>query len=351
MRSGHGHRFSTQCACTHPLPASAISDVSDIIWRVTSLREAPLENSRVGVSLSIRSRLWLYLLWAIAGLLLSAIAVLAMGRTDWFVARCGYPALIALGYGEKLRAADCEILIYGDSSAMTGLDPRVIERRTGLKSCNIAEGTTVQDVIGTETPLDDYLAHNKPPRVLLTTWTPTIFTPYAPPMRKYSIEGMWYAFRFGDFKQLFSPKFFEWTLDFMTWEYRSMRKGLPAKPLTARAERAEHLGQISFDRPPETRCTKGYSDDLVHREDASVELFRRKYSSQHTKVLVDITPVPDCDPLFALYLQRKVGLYDNTLERYRIYDFNDSDVHLSPAGTELYSEQAATQVKAVLAAR
>ena len=38
----------------------------------------------------------------------------------------------------RWRNRDCDVLIFGDSTAMTGINPDVIERNTGFKTCNIA---------------------------------------------------------------------------------------------------------------------------------------------------------------------------------------------------------------------
>ena len=45
-------------------------------------------------------------------------------------------------------------------------DPDLVQRITGLKTCNLAEGVTILWVVGSRFPLDAYLENNKRPRYL-----------------------------------------------------------------------------------------------------------------------------------------------------------------------------------------
>ena len=65
-----------------------------------------------------------------------------------------------------MRDRDCDVLIFGDSTAMTGINPDVVERNTGFKTCNIAVTNSVLAVTHNLT-LNRYLANNAKPRVLL----------------------------------------------------------------------------------------------------------------------------------------------------------------------------------------
>ncbi len=298
---------------------------------------------------------WAYFFALLAGFLLPLAALLAIGRTDWFLQHTKYGGLAVVGYGGSLRGVNCEILIYGDSSALTGLDPRVVQRRTGLKTCNISEGTTIQEVVGTDLPLQRYLAHNAPPRVLLTSWTPTILFPHQAPLRAFAVEGVWYAWRYNCWRQMLTLKGMDWTMQYINWEWNNLLlayshggAGRGTSRHDFRAERAQHLGQYTYPEPPQQHCTKAYYAVDAVRDAAGVAEFRKRYNTPTTRALVDVTPVPTCAPLFALYQATLGGLTDNALERYPIQDFNDGDVHLSPAGTERYSEEAAAQVIALL---
>src|SRR5450755_922092 len=46
------------------------------------------------------------------------------------------------------RNVNCEVVVYGDSTAITGIDPEVIQKMTQLKSCNIAQSKGALVVLG-----------------------------------------------------------------------------------------------------------------------------------------------------------------------------------------------------------
>lgn len=61
---------------------------------------------------------------------------------------------------------NCDVVIAGESSGMMGVDPYVIEARTGWKACNLALPYDDIALAGTRV-LDGYLANNKPPRFIV----------------------------------------------------------------------------------------------------------------------------------------------------------------------------------------
>ena len=85
------------------------------------------------------------------------------------------------GYSLRMKHQDCDVVLYGDSTALTGLDPDIVQRITGLKSCNIAEAGWIEDVVGTDFPLQAYLKDNKRPRFIVTDITPSLFARSRPP--------------------------------------------------------------------------------------------------------------------------------------------------------------------------
>ena len=70
----------------------------------------------------------------------------------------------------------CDVLVFGDSTAMTGIDPAQVQAATGLRTCNIAVTNAVLAVVG-NLPLDHFLAHNARPRLLLLQFSPEDLEP------------------------------------------------------------------------------------------------------------------------------------------------------------------------------
>jgi len=310
----------------------------------------------------MRARSHLYL----AGFCLVQILVLAstfvIPRTNWYLQHDGYPALRGAGYSHWAGRLDCQVLIYGDSTSLTGMDPAVIQKITGLKTCNVAEYASVFAVVGTDAPLRAYLDQNAPPRFLLSLWSASGLTPDIPPLRAYTPEGGVYAMQYGEqrafvrYLLLHPPKLFHYCI----WTLQSLADGLGDElssrrfPWDARAEREAHRGQWLLPLPEQTRCVKtgpALRLDQVGRAQASVETFRRKYTTPGTTVIVDVSPVPVCDANYQVYADKQAGLYDNTLERLPIADFSDADVHLSAAGSQHVSEEAGKQIAALMRAQ
>ena len=106
--------------------------------RMEGMVEAEVENTVIAIKGS-RTRLLLYLAPLVFCPLLILVFAIVVEPTQWFAEHSGDPFLVTLGYGSQLRNADCKITIYGDSTAMIGINPGIIQKRTGLSTCNIAE--------------------------------------------------------------------------------------------------------------------------------------------------------------------------------------------------------------------
>ena len=90
---------------------------------LTEPHEEPLASPR---------RLRIYVAALVIAPVLYLISCIYIMRTDTFLRRTHDHYLANLGYGMKLHNMDCQVLIYGDSSAMVGVDPTVIQQQTGL---------------------------------------------------------------------------------------------------------------------------------------------------------------------------------------------------------------------------
>src|SRR3954470_19452921 len=79
-----------------------------------------------------------YALFVAAIVLLPSLMLLLavpIARTDWFVRRSQDLYFANLGDGLTLERGNCDVVIYGDSSALTGVVPAVIQEQTGLNTC------------------------------------------------------------------------------------------------------------------------------------------------------------------------------------------------------------------------
>ncbi len=302
-----------------------------------------------------RFRRYLLAFFAIQpGVLLLAFCV---AGTQWFLWHDEYPGLRNAGYSQRVGRAGCEVLIYGDSSSLTGLDPSIIGGLTHLKTCNVSEGVTIQTVVGSDVPLQAYLRQNPAPRFLLGMWTSSLFRPEIPAYNRYYPEGMTYGLDYLPRAQFLKNLLLRrptWFVRYSVWAIDALGNGLydefngkARHQIDARVQRAQRNGQWPYPLPPQTQCVRGalhLTPDAVLRWQADVEGFRRRYSTAQTTVLLDIAPVPDCDTTYGVYAQRAAGLHDNAFERLPIRFFNEGDVHFSPEGSRYVSTAAARQI-------
>jgi len=106
--------------------------------------------------------LWLVFAVAIAGYLLP-IAVERVPRIESHIGSSFAPAL---EYAYQTNGEDADVVIFGDSAAMIDLDPVAISHSLGMKVINLPNTGSSLPIVG-ENMLRHYLAHNKPPRLIV----------------------------------------------------------------------------------------------------------------------------------------------------------------------------------------
>jgi hypothetical protein len=270
----------------------------------------------------------------------------------------------AMGYSARLHGADCEIALYGDSSALHGLDPATITAATGLSACNIAETGPVEDVVGTEYPLDTYLRHNKRPRYLVMMFTPAYYAPYRAPFTRFYPQGVLYAVKYGDLRKLALGllRHPTWMVHFSVWAGQNLVErvftGLQPTPgpaeqlaIAARFDRETHQGYIPYPHGPETSCVRDTWDPsqrMVGRFADGLAAMRQRYATGGTQVFVEITPAAACSSQLEEFRRDSDGLHDNAFQTLPIHDFAEGDVHLTDAGAQIVSRQVAAQILAAM---
>lgn len=297
--------------------------------------------------------------WYVAALLLLPFSFLgacfALMRSDFLIRHTHNTYLANMGYGLHLRNADCQVLIYGDSSAMVGVDPATITARTGLPACNIAEFAGMTMVNGFLV-VDRYLQRNPRPRYLVFVFAPENLAPY--PQWQYVgiFEALVARFHEDSIPGLLRfwwqhPTEVTGTLEnaarfALTW---GSQHPLPQSTFQQRA----HLrGRFPDPGKPLTTCP---TDTRPHPPNAAwLQALRTRYGTPATAgapgttVLIDATPVPACDPLLSTYsndLAPSRNLIDNTFHTDPIAWYSESGrLHLEPAGIQSLSEEIATQI-------
>ena len=249
--------------------------------------------------------------------------------------------------GFKLHDRRCDILIYGDSTAAVGLDPRVITAATGLPACNIATNRPDVDVLGTLS-LDSFLAHNPRPRLLVFRYGPETF---------YRAKSGWeHSGAYDPLVMLCRNKPLAHVLGVMMQhpaeavQFESQIIQTRVHPHVADKQKidAEYVhtmqtfdasgGLVTLDMPAEKTCRAPVLSLWGPVDRAWVAALRAKYETGGTKVLVTVAPVPDCDPQLELFRRDLMDLapsqkfLDGPLETFPIQIFLPGNRHVTEAG-------------------
>lgn len=255
----------------------------------------------------------------------------------------------------NLHNRECDVLIYGDSTAMTGINPDLLNHYTGFRTCNIAVTNAVLAVTGNLT-LDRYLQQNARPRMLIIQLSPDDFqrgnrvwdhTVYAEglleqlrhgsPVESRHIllthphEAIAFAGYAAGYAAYYALKdaWFRSTHRRLNEDTIEVRNGFftPPSPARTRCEGADSLPADS---------TASFARSLAAE-------YQRTYSGQGSVVLVDVAPIPSCDDHLAAYTRELDGVTSNHLEALPIGLFNDGR-HYTAFGSRVVSALVARQV-------
>ena len=260
-----------------------------------------------------------------------------------------------------MRDRECDVLVYGDSTAMTGIDPEVVESNTGFRTCNIAVTNAVLAVTNNLT-LDHFLAHNARPNVILVQLSPDGFQSENHAWRKtIYAEGMLELLRHGrpgEARRVMvshpqeSIAFAGYAAGFTAW-YAIKEVWTHATTLRPEEDTVQvHNGFFTPPSPARTSCAPAsnvMSLGAPHQADFSRRLvsdYQQGYARRAGMVLVNVAPIPACDQNLAAYAAELNGITSNSLLPLPIGLFNDGR-HYTARGSEVVSTLISKELNAV----
>jgi hypothetical protein len=274
------------------------------------------------------------------------IAALIILPSNWFALHSQNSYLVNVGYGAKLYGENCQVLIYGDSSAMVGIDPSIIRARTGLSTCNIAEFQPMTRLNGTML-LDTYLKHNAPPRFLVFFFAPEDLDPQSQRTNGPFEAIVWRMRQPDKWKSvIYLASHYPGAL--MTWVEQGLRFTLVhglSKPVSTEIQhlRERTHGQFPMSAPSLSAC-----DGVLRNappDKAWVAGLRSKYGVGGTTVLVDATPLATCDPSLPFFRHELPGVIDNRMEALPVSVYNVAGrLHVDAEGSAIFSNMVADQI-------
>ena len=316
-----------------------------------SLREGEQsisDEAKLGLSSPAR-RAYIYYCLAIASVPVLAVVVsFFIARSSWYVRHQRNSYLAISDYPFTLKNTNCDVIIYGDSSALTGISPLPIEAATSLRTCNIAQPNTALAIVGTFA-LDSYLKNNARPKFLIFQLTAPDFSPWDSNGRLYE-EGALQLVRHRLDLQTFRL-FTRHPMEALEFSEFILQTALLEKDWTAGtydrawAEIRLTQGLFTAPGPPLTHCL----GDLEKRTpDATwIRNLREKYSVGGTRVLIYVAPQPECDNSYQYYAEKIAPLADNRPQQYSIGMFNEKN-HFTREGANRNSAWIAGEITRIL---
>ena len=195
--------------------------------------------------------------------------------------------------------ANADVVIFGDSSAFFGIDPRLVNAQLGIKSVVLPDTVGSIPVTGDE-PLEAYLAHNRKPRLLVfyfSAWN--LEFGHAAHGRLFEGEEMMLRHRSGREIASFATHH---PLELLAFPFRLYSTFGP-KIVSAAIHHVnreqvttEALGHAEYTEPfaPLNDTCRIPANYLANTGDESVRSLVRRYTSPETKVMVYLAPVPAC---------------------------------------------------------
>jgi hypothetical protein len=205
----------------------------------------------------------------------------------------------ALDYGYTTAGQNADIVLFGDSSAMEGLDPIQLSQQLGLKVIdlpNTAGSLPVTD----DMVLQRYLQHNRAPRLIVFYFSPWEMDYHAYPSPKL-FEGEEMLVRHGSAAQLlaFARQYPQMLPQFpfqlySTAPHATVVSYLRHEHRAAQLENSRgHMLTQAGDRRLPANCV--IPTDLVQRTGvASAETLAARYRTATTQTLIYAAPVPSC---------------------------------------------------------
>jgi hypothetical protein len=264
-----------------------------------------------------------------------------------YLQRAHYAYLADMGWGMKLHHADCDVVVYGDSTALTGIEPHVIEQITGLKTCNLSEVAGVQ-VINGLMELDTYLENNRRPKFIVFQYAPENFTDPANWKEVSNFEGAVFRLQFHP-----DMAYLRFVLhdpaDLITDAELGFRTGVqwlvtPKLSESLLKTRDASHGRVPENGPAFTSCPGVIA--VRAPDSAWIAELRARYGVGGTRVLMDVTPTPACDASRSFY-EAKIapGMLDNTLGTMPLALYtNTGRLHSTDAGALEISRRIAAQI-------
>lgn len=206
-----------------------------------------------------------------------------------------------LSYGFDVAGRNADVVIYGDSTANHGINPRQLSAELGEKVLNIPSNLSVL-LVDDDLPLEHYIQLNTPPKIIVFYLAPWNLDYRHDGYQQNALyTGIEMLLRYGSSNKIvaFLKAHPAVTIQFPLMFYRAnltpggiLQRGLLRQQALQVASTNGHvdaIGKSSYD----DQCLIPQS--LVDRQGVdTVRQLVKKYTTAETQVLVYLAPIPSC---------------------------------------------------------
>ena len=246
-------------------------------------------------------------------------------------------------YKTNITNSDAQVVVIGDSTGLSGIDPLVFKKHSSLKMNNLCLYGYAKPV-GWYTLLNAYLKKNQKPKVVVIYYTaPTPATFHVLHFEEIFVKFRYFSPHvFFHFPQKFNP--FHNISVLLTWSTNKLQP----PPATSSGIKfvMQHKGYMAFygtreNKPLDSRPAYNVQDKTLKEGFQEILNLRNLIEKEGIKTLIYVHAVSDIDLALAYYKAFYEGKVDNKIYTLPHKYFNDQ-THLNHRGakknTKIFAE-------------
>ena len=261
-----------------------------------------------------------------------------------------------LEYGITTTGVDADVVIYGDSTAVFGLDPVRMSRELGVKVFNVPNQLPSLLVLK-DLGLRRYLAHNKPPRLIVFYLPPWhLDTEHLPSLITYDGDEM--MLRHGTFAEI-AGYYRHHVQELLTFPFGFYRVNtisgflnlrLPDPPPSDLARTQGHRDLPKL-KPMGGQCTLPADYLSGHLPMGTARELVDRFNTKQTQAILYLAPVADCTNISEVE-RADYSQFPGTVPHVMAPSTFANDgyyAHPMPPNVPLFSDQLVERIRPLLA--
>lgn len=205
-----------------------------------------------------------------------------------------------LDYSYRAAPVNADVVVFGDSSAFLGVDPRLIDSQLGTRTVVLPNTVGSLQVTG-DMALRRYLANNRPPKAIVFYFTPwdLDFRHSSPP--QFVFEGEEVLLRNGSLREIAAyavhhPRamlMFPFQMNALV-DAHGLKLALTTDRRAQTVAARGHMDYTDPIGPIGSRCTLPAAD--LHGQNLSpISALMQRYARPGTRVFLYLSPIPGCE--------------------------------------------------------